>query len=124
MSRTLSRPMFRLGGSTSGITSGLDKPKRTGYNVGGPGGYAGQQIDYDKFYETSQRITDKYYPKKGANLNRFLIDWGLNMVGNHQVETSYRPQPSRRNDQPENFLQAWINRMLREVLWVQTSLVK
>ena len=82
MSRTLSRPMFRLGGSTSGITSGLDKPKRTGYNVGGPGGYAGQQIDYDKFYETSQRITDKYYPKKGANLNRFLIDWGLNMVGN------------------------------------------
>jgi hypothetical protein len=72
--------MFRLGGSTSGITSGLDTPKRG--RVDGPGGYAGQQIDYDKFYETSQRITDKYYPKKGANLNRFLIDWGLNMVGN------------------------------------------
>ena len=78
MSRTLSRPMFRLGGSTSGITSGLDKPKRG--RVDEPGGYGG--IDYDKFYETSQRITDKYYPKKGANLNRFLIDWGLNMVGN------------------------------------------
>jgi hypothetical protein len=70
--------MFRLGGSTSGITSGLDKPKRG--RVDEPGGYGG--IDYDKFYETSQRITDKYYPKKGANLNRFLIDWGLNMVGN------------------------------------------
>ena len=65
--------MFRLGGSTSGITSGLDSPRK-GYKTGG--------IDYDKAYETSQRITDKYYPKQGANLNRFLINWGLNMVGN------------------------------------------
>ena len=73
MSRVLSRPMFRLGGSTSGITSGLDSPRK-GYDKGG--------IDYDKAYETSQRITDKYYPKQGANLNRFLINWGLNMVGN------------------------------------------
>jgi hypothetical protein len=78
MSRVLNRPMFRLGGSTSGITSGLDTPKRG--RVDGPGGYAG--IDYDKAFETEQRITDKYYPRKGADINRFLIDWGLNMVGN------------------------------------------
>ena len=78
MSRTLTRPMFRLGGSTSGITSGLDTPKRG--RVDGPGGYAG--IDYDKAFETSQKITDKYYPKRGGDINRFLIDWGLNMVGN------------------------------------------
>jgi len=78
MSRTLSRPMFRLGGSTSGITSGLDTPKRG--RVDGPGSYQG--IDYDKAFETSQRLTDKFYPRQGANLNRFLIDWGLNMVGN------------------------------------------
>jgi hypothetical protein len=70
--------MFRLGGSTSGITSGLDTPKRG--RVDGPGGYAG--IDYDKAFETSQRITDKYYPRKKTDINRFLIDWGLNMVGN------------------------------------------
>ena len=70
--------MFRLGGSTSGITSGLDTPKRG--RVDGPGGYAG--IDYDKAFETSQRITDKYYPRRGGDINRFLIDWGLNMVGN------------------------------------------
>ena len=70
--------MFRLGGSTSGITSGLDTPKRG--RVDGPGGYAG--IDYDKAFETSQRITDKYYPQKKTDINRFLIDWGLNMVGN------------------------------------------
>ena len=74
MSRVLSRPMFRLGGSTSGITSGLDKPKRAAYSNGG--------IDYDKAYETSERIADKYYPRKGANINRFLINWGLNMAGN------------------------------------------
>ncbi len=78
MSRVLNRPMFRLGGSTSGITSGLDTPKRG--RVDGPGGYAG--IDYDKAFETSQRITDKYYPRKKGDINRFLIDWGLNMVGN------------------------------------------
>ena len=74
MSRVLHRPMFRLGGSTSGITSGLDKPKRAAYSNGG--------IDYDKAYETSERIADKYYPRKGANINRFLINWGLNMAGN------------------------------------------
>jgi len=78
MSRTLSRPMFRLGGSTSGITAGLDKPKRG--RVDEPGSYQG--IDYDKLFGESQRITDKYYPRKGADVNRFLIDWGLNMVGN------------------------------------------
>ena len=76
MSRTLSRPMFRLGGSTSGITSGLE-PKRTGYDVGGF-----TDKDLDRMYGASQRITDKYYPKQGADINRFLIDWGLNMVGN------------------------------------------
>ena len=78
MSRVLNRPMFRLGGSTSGITSGLDEPKRG--RVDEPGGYAG--IDYDKAYETSQRITDKYYPQRGGDINRFLIEWGLNMAGN------------------------------------------
>ena len=78
MSRVLNRPMFRLGGSTSGITSGLDKPKRG--RVDEPGSYQG--IDYDKAFETSQRLTDKFYPRKKADINRFLIDWGLNMVGN------------------------------------------
>jgi len=89
--------MFRLGGSTSGITSGLDKPKRG--RVDGPGGYAG--IDYDKAYETSERIADKYYPRRGANINRFLIDWGLNMVGNPptgnvlQTAAKQAQQPTR-----------------------------
>jgi len=39
MNRTLRRPMFRIGGSAEGITSGLDMPKinasRQGYSIGG-----------------------------------------------------------------------------------------
>ena len=39
MNRTLRRPMFRMGGSAEGITSGLDMPKtnasRQGYEPGG-----------------------------------------------------------------------------------------
>jgi hypothetical protein len=78
MSRVLNRPMFRLGGSTSGITSGLNKPKR--------GGSMYQEVMLVSIMikpgNASQRITDKYYPRRGGNINRFLIDWGLNMVGN------------------------------------------
>ena len=68
--------MFRRGGSTNGITSGLSTPQtgRLNFATGG--------IDYDKAFETSQRIADKYYPRKKTDINRFLIDWGLNMVGN------------------------------------------
>ena len=106
MSRTLSRPMFRLGGSTSGITSGLE-PKRG--RVDGPGGYAGQTIDYDKAFETSQRLTDKFYPRRGADVNRFLINWGLNMVGNPPSGNMYyRPQLNKHNNQQKNFLKVWI----------------
>ena len=111
MSRTLTRPMFRLGGSTSGITSGLE-PKRG--RVDGPGGYAG--IDYDKAFETSQKITDKYYPKRGANLNRFLINWGLNMVGNPPSGNVLQTAAKQAQQPTSELLQAWINRMLREVL--------
>ena len=38
MNRTLRRPMFRMGGTAEGITSGLDAPdinKRQNLNVGG-----------------------------------------------------------------------------------------
>ena len=80
MSRTLSRPMFRLGGSTSGITSGLE-PKRG--RVDGPGGYAGfTDEDLARHATSSQRVADKFFPQQKPDINRFMIDWGLNMVGN------------------------------------------
>ena len=80
MSRTLSRPMFRLGGSTSGITSGLE-PKRG--RVDGPGGYAGfTDEQLAKYAASSQRVADKFFPQQKPDINRFLINWGLNMAGN------------------------------------------
>ena len=44
MNRTLRRPMFRMGGSAEGITSGLDAPaiNKRGL-VDGPGGYSGEE---------------------------------------------------------------------------------
>ena len=81
MSRVLNRPMFRLGGSTSGITSGLDTPKRG--RVDGPGGYAGfTDEQLAKYAASSQKVADKFFPQQRPDINRFLIDWGLNMVGN------------------------------------------
>ena len=77
MSRVLNRPMFRLGGSTSGITSGLNKPKRTGYSIGGL-----TDEELARYAASSQKVTDKFFPRKGGNINRFLINWGLNMAGN------------------------------------------
>ena len=81
MSRTLSRPMFRLGGSTSGITSGLDKPKRG--RVDEPGSYSHMsEEDLARYAASSQRVADKFFPQQKPDINRFLINWGLNMVGN------------------------------------------
>jgi len=76
MSTIFNRPMFRRGGSTNGITSGLSTPQtgRLNFATGG--------IDYDKAFETSQQLTDKFYPRRGGDMNRLLIDWGLNMVSN------------------------------------------
>jgi len=86
MNRTLKRPMFRMGGSTnSGITSGLDAP-RQGYNV--PGRV--NQFDMARVLkETAEQVKDpdilaSYKPymerPKGEAMNRFLMDFGLNLM--------------------------------------------
>jgi len=62
--RILKRPMFNMGGRTyqaqgTGITSGLDTPKRG--LVDGPGGYAGrtlEEIAADKIAVTTPRVSD------------------------------------------------------------------
>ena len=63
MSRVLKRPMFKMGGSTSGgITSGL---KRTGYDNGG--------------LTTEERLMRALGPPR-QNVYDFLIDFGLNIA--------------------------------------------
>jgi hypothetical protein len=78
MNRTLRRPMFRMGGTAEGITSGLDTPKRG--LVDGPGGYAGKTLeqmgvpktfitahshlpdrDIQRAWQTKQRELDEYF---------------------------------------------------------------
>ena len=76
-----------MGGSTnSGITSGLDTPKRG--LVDGPGKYS-QSVDMAKVLaDTQAQITPEnlaaYKPylerPKGEALNRFLMDFGLNLM--------------------------------------------
>jgi len=64
--RVLKRPMFRIGGSTGeGITSGL----RQGYDKG-------KSVDLSSFISEPPELP------KGTALNDFLINFGLNMVGN------------------------------------------
>ena len=77
MSRILSRPMFRRGGSTGGITSGLG---RQGYNLGQRVTKDALSI-YDSMDEAA-RQRGLYQTSGRRNLNDFLINFGLNMVGN------------------------------------------
>ena len=88
MNRTLKRPMFRMGGSAAeGITSGLDKPKRG--LVDEPGKYSQQLTDMSNVLaRTREQMTPEniqaYQPyvqrPQGEALNRFLINFGLNLA--------------------------------------------
>ena len=69
MSRVLRRPMFRGGDTGGGITTGLG---RQGFKKGG---------DLQKV-QSQLALIDQLAPQQGSNLNNFLINWGLNMVGN------------------------------------------
>ena len=88
MNRTLKRPMFRMGGSAAeGITSGLDKPKRGLVNE--PGKYSQPPLDLPNLLtKTREQMTPEniqaYQPyvqrPQGEALNRFLINFGLNLA--------------------------------------------
>ena len=69
MSRVLSRPMFRRGGSTSGITTGL----RQGYDKG-------NVVQGAKDY---MNLVETLAPSRGIGAgNEFLMNIGLNLVSN------------------------------------------
>ena len=83
MNRVLKRPMFRIGGSTgTGITSGLDTPKRG--LVDGPGKYS--QPDVFSVIPTADevlRFKDMYPQFKSQPsqaINRLLITGGLDLL--------------------------------------------
>ena len=69
--RTLNRPMFRTGGSAgTGITSGL--APRQGYDIGGL-----SDQDIAEIRKQSRELTQG---NRKADMNQFLIDFGLNLV--------------------------------------------
>jgi hypothetical protein len=72
MNRILKRPMFRKGGSTNGIMTDLERP---GYQVGGL-----TEEDLMGLSTTARNITEKMYPQKPTDINKFLINFGLDLV--------------------------------------------
>ena len=86
MNRILKRPMFRLGGSAEGITSGLDAPNinasRQDYDNGG---------DVNPLEGNTQMILDAYEKFSGepekkeamapGSLSSFLTNFSLNLAG-------------------------------------------
>jgi hypothetical protein len=80
MSRILNRPMFRLGGSTSGgITSGLDSPK---LHASRPGYVDGNLVE--ERFKKYRGLYDKYGPpQRGGmpgSLSSFLMNTGINLA--------------------------------------------
>jgi len=80
MSRVLTRPMFRLGGSASGITSGLDSAK---LNASQRPGYQGGSSVEDEF-KRYRGLYDKYAPPQRGGMpgsvSSFLTNFGLNLL--------------------------------------------
>ena len=74
MNRTLRRPMFRMGGSTEGITSGL-APRQ---------GYEGTGQAWEQFVKKIPDIRAEAkkasYKPRGASMSDFLIDFGLDIA--------------------------------------------
>ena len=82
MNRTLRRPMFRMGGSAEGITSGLDAPaiNKRGL-VDGPGGYSGEEgDDLESRYNRAMDFIQSKRAPRGSNFNDFLISYGLDLA--------------------------------------------
>jgi len=74
MNRTLRRPMFRIGGTAEGITSGL-APRQ---------GYQGTDQAWDQFVKKIPDIRAEAkkasYKPRGASMSDFLIDFGLDIA--------------------------------------------
>ena len=94
MSRTLHRPMFRRGGQADGgITTGLGRQR---YATG----------DLAKV-QSQLALIDQLSPqRRGSNLNDFLINFGLNMVGNPPTGNIFQTAATQAQRPFQQFQQA------------------
>jgi len=93
MNRTLRRPMFRIGGSAEGITSGLDMPKinasRQGYSLGGK---TLQQLGVpQEFINANSHLDEKGIFTKFRMDNREMLPTNVanQNVNNNDMESRY-----------------------------------
>ena len=76
MNRTLRRPMFRMGGSAEGITSGLDVPNLNASRENFQNGNTDMESRYNRAMDF---IKSKQAPRR-SDFNDFLINMGLDLV--------------------------------------------
>ena len=96
MSRVLNRPLFRRGGSATGITSGLDRP---GYNKAG-------RVDYPRLYDMSEQITEELYPARDSKRDwgRYLMDFGVELASAEPKGSIFGTAAGALKDPTQRFL--------------------
>ena len=77
MSRTLKRPMFRMGGAAEGITSGLDKPRQQYANGDMVQSALDTTIRAQEAIEKLKGDRSRFAP---SALPGFLTSFGLNLL--------------------------------------------
>ena len=94
MSRILHRPMFRRGGQADGgITTGLGRQR-----------YANGDLAK---VQSQLALIDQLSPqRRGSNLNDFLINFGLNMVGNAPTGNVFQTAATQAQKPFQQFQQA------------------
>ena len=94
MSRILHRPMFRRGGQANGgITTGLGRQR-----------YANGDLAK---VQSQLALIDQLSPqRRGSNLNDFLINFGLNMVGNPPTGNIFQTAATQAQRPFQQFQQA------------------
>ena len=78
MNRLLKRPMFRMGGSTSGITSGLDAPRKQFSE-----GSIKNQFEYNRLVENAEKLKPaamSVFLEGAKNRGQFNTDENVNMM--------------------------------------------
>ena len=83
MNRILKRPMFRKGGSTNGIMTGVDTPRKrfsTGTTKTNPVIPGLDEESILNIGNVSKQVAEKIYPQEKTDINEFLINFGLDLM--------------------------------------------